>query len=72
MHSLSTTSGEFLDFRSSGRITAYPEVIPKKCGFVRFGNDPPGTRIAPAMRLNERVALKSTIHVPENARCRYR
>jgi hypothetical protein len=27
---------------SFGRITAYPEVIPKKCGSVRIGDDPTG------------------------------
>jgi hypothetical protein len=27
-------------------MTAYPEVIPKKCGYVRIGDDPPVTRIS--------------------------
>jgi hypothetical protein len=27
-----------------GRVTAYPETIPKNCGAVRIGDDSPGTR----------------------------
>jgi hypothetical protein len=30
------------EFRCSGRVTGYPEVIPKKCGSVRIGDDPTG------------------------------
>ena len=37
----------YSDFRSSGGMTAYPEVIPKKCGSVRMGDNPPGTPLVP-------------------------
>jgi putative ABC transport system permease protein len=33
-----------LILRHSGRVTAYPEVIPKKCDSVRIGDDTPGTK----------------------------
>jgi hypothetical protein len=36
----------------SGRVTAYPEVIPKKCGSVRIGDDPLETRQGYLVNLN--------------------
>jgi hypothetical protein len=30
----------------SGRVTAHPEVVPKKCRSVRIGDNPPGTHRA--------------------------
>jgi hypothetical protein len=39
-----TLSEKVCVVRRSGRLTAYPEVTPKKYGYVRVGDNSPGTQ----------------------------
>ena len=60
---IETLSQVILDaFASCGRITAYPEVIPQKCGSVRIGDNPPkDPKDWGESRLETCIGLKSTV-----------
>jgi hypothetical protein len=50
----------------SGRVTAYPEVIPKKCGSVRIGDYPGLIHLwsSDTCKITHRIQLPKAIKVP--------